>query len=68
MGHGGGALLALGERLSDFEDLRLLQMPDFESEFLQGRGDEGQAGDDLGVSVSLQDLGRDSDRLELKGL
>ena len=64
VGHRGRALLALGERLLELEDLAPLEMPDLDGELLERRGDEGQRGDDFGVAVALQDLGRDRGGLE----
>ena len=58
------ALLAVGERLLDFADFRLLQAADLERELLErGRGD-GERRQQLGVPIALNHLRGDRHRLE----
>ena len=64
VGHRRGALLALGERLFELEDLGPLEVADLDGELLDRGGEEGQGREDLGVAVALEDLGRDLGRPE----
>ncbi len=64
VGHRRGPFLALGEGLLDLADLGPLEVTDLDGELLDGRGEQGQGGEDLGVAVPLEDLGRDLGRRE----
>ena len=66
--HRRGSLLALAERLLDLADLGLLQAADLEGElFERGRRDR-QRGQQLGVTVALDDLRRHRRRLQAETL
>ncbi len=56
VGHGGGAGLALGERLLDLEDLGALEVADLGGELVEAGGDEGEGRDVEGVAVAVDDL------------
>ena len=66
MGHGRRTLLPLGEGLLDLADLGPLEMADLDGDLLDGRREQGQGGEDLGVAVPLQDLVRDVGGPELE--
>jgi len=57
VGHGGRALLAFTEELLCFQDFRSLQVANLYGKFLDGRSDYRQGGKELGMPVSLNDLG-----------
>ena len=59
VGHRGGAGLALGEGLADLADLGPLEVADLGGEALERGGDHGEGGEEVCVSVALDDLGRD---------
>jgi hypothetical protein len=56
--HRRGAFLTTSERLGQFPDFRALGAPDLQSYLLQRRAEDGQGGEDLGVTVALHHLGR----------
>ena len=57
VGHGGGALLLLGEELLGFADLRALEVANLGGNLVEGGAEDGEGGDVGGVAVALNDLG-----------
>ena len=68
VGHRGGALLALGERLLRLQDLRPLEAPDLRGDPLEAPARDRAGGHELGVTVPLDDLGGDGLGLEPEGV
>ena len=66
MRHGGGALLALGEKFLGLADLCALQVADLDGQPLDRRGDHGERDEECGVAVARDDLGRDRLRFQAK--
>ena len=62
VGHGGGALLLLGEELLGLADLGALEVADFGGDFVERGAEDGEGGDVGGVAVALHDLGGDVGR------
>ena len=60
-------LLAAAERLLDLAHLRPCEMPDLERELLQRRRRHGERGEQLGMAVALEDLGRRRRRARARG-
>ena len=58
VGHRRRPFLPLAEEFLRFENLGPLQMADFDGELFDGRGDNGQGGEELGMPVALHHLGR----------
>ena len=56
VGHGAGALLALGEALLDLADLGALEVAEFGCPALDAAAGDGERGEELGVAVALEDL------------
>ena len=57
VGHGRGALLALGEAFLHFKHLGALQMPELDAQALNAAGHDGDGGEEMGVAVALHNLG-----------
>ena len=57
--HGRRALISFRERLLSLAHFTALQMPDFERHLLERAGQPGQHRQEMGVAVTLDDLGRD---------
>ena len=55
--HGRGALLALGETFFHFQHLGALQMAQLYAQALDAAGQDGQGGEEMGIAVTLHDLG-----------
>ena len=59
VGHGGGPLLAGGEILLGLAQLGALEVPDLGGQPLHGARDDGEGGEEGGVAVARDHLGRD---------
>ena len=55
--HGRGALLALGEAFFHFQHLGALQMAQLHAQAFDAAGQDGQGGEEMGIAVTLHDLG-----------
>ena len=64
--HGRTALLGLGKVLLRFPHLGALQVPHFDRDLLDRRGDVRQCGDEMGVTVPLDDLSGHGSCLQAK--
>jgi hypothetical protein len=62
VGHSRAASLARFKWFLYLQDLCLLQRPYLGGKLLQGAGDDGQGGDELGVPVPLDNLAGDGSR------
>jgi hypothetical protein len=62
------ALLAFAERLLDLADLGFLQTADLDRELLERGAGDGERGEQLGVAIALDDLGRDLRRQQAETL
>ena len=62
------AFLAPAERLLDLADLGAREVADLERERVERRREDGERGEQLGVTVALEDLRRDRRRLESEAL
>ena len=66
--HGGGALLARGERLLRFPHLRALEVANFERDLLHRGRDDRERRKELRVAVALDHLGRDRRGLQARAV
>src|SRR5579859_324396 len=66
VGHCGGALLVGSEWLEGFAELGALEVAKLKRHLIEGGADEREGGDEVGVTVALNDLGGDGRRTQAK--